>query len=134
MRTLPIIILFALCYTNSLSQKFDVGKTRKVIESKARSAKGANISFGMNEEGLVYMMDEGHDGMVAWYFNDADICIAHYLKFHSEEGRRLILGLKKSTADFDKIDDTLYCGVDYCWKFSVPSPPELALLIYQKKE
>ena len=142
MKSFTLTILLGLVTVTLFSQSFELGETKAQIEKDERKL-GANLSSGMNEEGLTFLMDEGSDGMIAWYFDDNDICVARYMKFHSKEGRDFILALKKKAArDFTKMDNTTYCkkelnpnGSDreYCYIFSVPSAMELAVLIRPKE-
>ena len=142
MKSFSIIILASLVSTNLLSQSFELGESKYKIENSQKKL-GANLSSGMSQEGLVFLMDEGSDGMRAWYFDDNEICVACYLKFHSREGRDFILAMKSmAVKKFTKVDNLTYCkkesskyGPDkeYCYIFSVPSPSDLAVLIRPKE-
>jgi hypothetical protein len=66
----------------------DIGKSKKQIEQET---KDGNISYGINDRGVAYMMDSSWDGFETWYFDDNLFVLQSTLFLERVRGRNFCL-------------------------------------------
>jgi len=116
-----IILALTLCYCEVFSQielTQDIGKNKRQIEEVT---KNGNITYGINDKGVAYLMDSSWDGFETWYFDDNSICIAVYMVFREGKGLKYLFDLKlKISKKAEKMDDNTYLLDGFYFKFSNP--------------
>lgn len=126
---LTLVITFSCLSQVESELPWKLGNSKEFIE-KDLKAKGGNITYGINDDGLAYISDQDWDGLVAYYFNDESICIANYSVIRSENGKKALVELKMLFAkNGKKVKDNIYLVDGLYYTFSNPERGAVGMLV-----
>lgn len=126
---LTLVVSFSCLSQVESALPWKLGNSKQFIE-KDLKAKGGNITYGINDEGLAYIADQDWDGVVAYYFNDESICVANYSVIRSEKGKKALVELKMHFAkNGEKINANTYLSNGLYYTFSNPETGAIGMLV-----